>query len=123
MQPHLFNQTCLPLGSEYMQFYYLFLVNVGHTLHPTSSRGTHIELPYPLTKRNVTYWIRICTNGNATFSNTDVYCKFTFVLWKIKGHQWIMLQICQYSAMYVSVELPTITWLGVSIGVVARTLS
>ena len=54
MHQILVNKISLPLRSEFMQFYCPFLVQVGHTLHPTSSRGTHIVLLYPLTKRNVT---------------------------------------------------------------------
>ena len=54
MHQILVNKISLPLRSKFMQFYCPFLVQVGHTLHPTSSRGTHIVLLYPLTKRNVT---------------------------------------------------------------------
>ena len=71
-----------------MQFYCPCLVQVGHTLHPTSSRGTHTVLLYPLTERNVTCVIRICINGDATFSNTDVYCKFILILFKRQIVMW-----------------------------------
>ena len=76
-----------------MQFYCPCLVQVGHTLHPTSSRGTHTVLLYPLTERNATCLIRICINGNATFNNRRL----------LQVHSYLVRKIDRYVEIYIAI--------------------